>query len=111
MVDLISEREASRSLRNSAAGSRVTSSSPASIVQTTTTKVPTKTADGAGMGRKEKKKYIMLRESLPGGWKEVDENEDKDVGVERKEKEKEQGRAKPRAWRYSQVEFVDLSAE
>lgn len=43
------------------------------------------------------KKYIMLRESLPGTWREADASE------------LVYGRS--RAWRYSQVECLDLSAE
>jgi hypothetical protein len=51
-----------------------------------------------GWGRK---KYIMLRDSLPGMWKEVDESE----------METRQGTRPTRAWRQSQVEVVDLSEE
>jgi Holliday junction resolvase YEN1 len=43
------------------------------------------------------KKYILLRESLPGAWKEADVSE--------------LVHGKSRAWRYSQVECLDLSAE
>ena len=43
------------------------------------------------------KKYIMLNESLLGSWKEADISE--------------LVRGKSLAWRYSQVEFLDLSAE
>ena len=44
-----------------------------------------------------RKKYILLRESLPGAWKEVDASD--------------LVQGKSRAWRYSQVECLDLSAE
>jgi Holliday junction resolvase YEN1 len=43
------------------------------------------------------KKFIVLRESLPGAWKEVEESEMKP--------------SRARAWRESQVEVLDLSAE
>ena len=45
----------------------------------------------------DRKKYIMLRESLPGAWREADASQ------------LVQGRS--RAWRYSQVECLDLSAD
>lgn len=49
---------------------------------------------------KERKKYIMLRESLPGGWKEVGEEEVPVI----------QGRGRrERAWRVSQVEVLDMT--
>lgn len=46
----------------------------------------------------ERKKYIMLRESLPGGWKEVGEEE---MAVPK-------GR-RGRAWRVSEVEVLDMT--
>ena len=52
------------------------------------------TVEGKAVNRK---KYILLRESLPGAWREADISE------------LVQGRS--RAWRYSQVECLDLSAE
>ncbi|KAH8598272.1 hypothetical protein B0O99DRAFT_58312 [Bisporella sp. PMI_857] len=45
---------------------------------------------------REQKKYIMLRESLPGAWNEVDESK--------------VTKGKSRAWRYSQVEVLDLTS-
>jgi hypothetical protein len=45
----------------------------------------------------ERKKFIVLRESLPGSWKEVDE-----FDIE--------GR-RSRAWRQSQVEILDMTAD
>jgi Holliday junction resolvase YEN1 len=55
-----------------------------------------KSAQGRG-----RKRYIMLRDSLPGMWKEADESE----------METRQGTRTTRAWRQSQVEVVDLSEE
>jgi Holliday junction resolvase YEN1 len=46
---------------------------------------------------KEKKKYIMLRDSLPGGWKEVDEDQ--------------VAQRSGRAWRLSQVEVLNMMEE
>jgi Holliday junction resolvase YEN1 len=43
------------------------------------------------------KKYLMLRDSLPGAWKEVDESM---VGT-----------ARSRAWRQSEVEILDMTAD
>ena len=45
----------------------------------------------------EKKKFIMLRDSLPGTWKEVDEEQAVKSGG--------------RAFRYSQVEVLDLTED
>jgi Holliday junction resolvase YEN1 len=53
--------------------------------------------DNATMQVISRKKYILLRESFPGTWKEVDASD------------LVQGRS--RAWRYSQVECLDLSTE
>ena len=50
------------------------------------------------------KKWLMLRDSLPGAWKEVDE-------VEVAGRKGTRACTRRRAWRLSQVEMVDLSAE
>jgi len=57
--------------------------------------------------RKENKKYIMLRDSLPGTWKAVSEDEEKEnPHFQNKNKEgKDRGRER---WRISQVEVLDL---
>ncbi len=59
--------------------------------------------------KETKKKVFMLRQSLPGGWKEVDEDE-----VE-KEEERMRRRGRKREdwgrWRESQVEVLDLTEE
>lgn len=47
--------------------------------------------------KEKKKEYIMPRDSLPGSWKEVDEHEIK-------------GR-RSRAWRLSQIEILDMTAD
>lgn len=52
------------------------------------------------LGEKEKRKrFVMLRESLEGSWKEVGEDELMPA--------KERGRS--RAWRKSKVEVVDMT--
>ncbi|KAF4628541.1 hypothetical protein G7Y89_g9616 [Cudoniella acicularis] len=51
-------------------------------------------------------KYIMPRESLPGAWKVLDENE---LNTQGRGWEEKNGR--PKAWRMSQVEMVDLSGD
>ncbi|CAG8977722.1 hypothetical protein HYALB_00012157 [Hymenoscyphus albidus] len=59
-----------------------------------------------------KKKFIILRDSLPGGWKPVEEDE-----LERSEKEREKGKGSGKgrkgrkAWRMSEVEVCDLTSD
>lgn len=50
------------------------------------------------------KKVIMLRDSLPGGWKIVDDDEAQDAVAGRK-------KGAGRKWRMSEVEILDLSQE
>ena len=88
------------------------SSSPA--VQSPSTDVIERGEGNDGVGTevnegKKGKKYIMLRESLPGAWKEVDEVE-MEMGT-RRGTGRRMGKGKGKAWRRSQVEVVDLSGE
>lgn len=57
---------------------------------------------------KEGKKYIMLRDSLPGGWKMVDETDE--VGGVR-EGARGKGRGKEKKWRMSEVQVLDLTGD
>lgn len=62
--------------------------------------------------KKEKMKYIMLRESLPGAWKEIGEDTFEQHAAIGDDKGRGRGREKGwRAWRMSQVEVLDLSGD
>lgn len=55
-----------------------------------------------------KKTFIIARDSLPGGWKPIGEEEMEEL--ERKDRARRGGKTR-RAWRMSQVEVLDLSQE
>jgi hypothetical protein len=57
---------------------------------------------------KEGKKYIMLRDSLPGGWKMVDEDEE---GGGVREEGRGKGKGKGKKWRMSEVQVLDLTGD
>lgn len=76
----------------------ITSSPPAPSPASIPPPCEPKEDPGPEKGRTAKaKKYLMLRESLPGSWKEVDESAART------------GRG--RAWRLSQVETLDMTAD
>ncbi|KAG9234176.1 hypothetical protein BJ875DRAFT_424451 [Amylocarpus encephaloides] len=60
---------------------------------------------------KNAKQYITIRESLPGSWKPIREEEAATMERERNGKNSRGWVGKPRAWRMSQVEIVDLCDE
>lgn len=57
--------------------------------------------------RKGTKKYIMLRDSLPGTWKAISEDEEKENPHSQNKNKKGKDRGRER-WRVSQVEVLDL---
>ncbi|CZR57963.1 related to DNA repair endonuclease rad2 [Phialocephala subalpina] len=57
--------------------------------------------------KKQKKKYIQLRESLAGAWKEVEESDDDAFDNGNKSKK---GERRVRRWRASQVQLLDMTA-
>ncbi len=67
-------------------------------------KVPTKTISIEELEEeKPRRKFIVLRESLPGGWKEVDEDDLRDA--------RGKGRRAGTVFAHSQVEILDLSGD
>ena len=82
------------------------SSSPESTPPRLKTQTKTNSAEEEVKEEKTRRKYIVLRDSLPGSWKEIDEDE-----MEMEKRGKGKGRRAGTVWAYSQIPLLDLSAD